>query len=41
MGKVTRKRYSAEFKAKLALEAIKGDLTLAWIWPANTASTRR
>lgn len=29
MGKVTRKRYSAEFKAKVALEAIKGDLTLA------------
>ena len=29
MGKVTRKRYSADFKAKIALEAIKGDLTLA------------
>ncbi|SOD97233.1 transposase [Caenispirillum bisanense] len=29
MGKVTRKRYSAEFKAKVALEAIKGELTLA------------
>ena len=29
MGKVTRKRYSAEFKAKVALEAIKGDQTLA------------
>ena len=29
MGKVTRKRYTAEFKAKVALEAIKGDLTLA------------
>jgi transposase len=28
MGKVTRKRYSADFKAKVALEAIKGDLTL-------------
>lgn len=27
--KVTRKRYGAEFKAKVALEAIKGDLTLA------------
>ena len=25
----TRKRYSADFKAKLALEAIRGDLTLA------------
>ena len=29
MGKVTRKRYGAEFKAKVALEAIKGELTLA------------
>ena len=29
MGKVTRKRYSAEFKAKLALEALKGEATLA------------
>ena len=29
MGKVTRKRYTAEFKAKVALEAIKGQLTLA------------
>lgn len=29
MGKVTRKRYSAEFKAKVALEAIKGEQTLA------------
>lgn len=29
MGKVTRKRYSADFKAKVALEAIKGDQTLA------------
>ena len=28
MGKVTRKRYGAEFKAKVALEAIKGELTL-------------
>lgn len=27
--KTTRKRYSAEFKAKVALEAIRGDLTLA------------
>jgi transposase len=27
--KVTRKRYSAEFKAKVAMEAIRGDLTLA------------
>jgi len=29
MGKVTRKRYGAEFKAKVALEAIKGELMLA------------
>ena len=29
MGKVTRKRYGAEFKAKAALEAIKGEQTLA------------
>ncbi len=31
MGKVTRKRYSADFKAKVALEAIKGEQTLAEI----------
>jgi len=29
MGEVTRKRYTAEFKAKVALEAIKAELTLA------------
>jgi len=29
MGKVTRKRYGAEFKAKVALEAIRSELTLA------------
>ena len=29
MGKVTRKRYGAEFKAKVAFEAIKGEQTLA------------
>ena len=28
MTKKTRKRYSAEFKAKVALEAIQGELTL-------------
>lgn len=27
--KTTRKRYSPEFKAKVALDAIRGDLTLA------------
>jgi transposase len=27
--KTMRKRYSADFKAKVALEAIRGDLTLA------------
>jgi len=29
MGIVKRKRYSAEFKAKVALEAIKGEATVA------------
>ncbi len=29
MGKVTRKRYSAESKARVALEAIKGEQTVA------------
>ena|SRR5271163_3488155 len=29
MGKVTRKRYGADFKAKVALDAIKGEQTLA------------
>ncbi|MGF7176640.1 transposase [Azospirillum doebereinerae] len=29
MGKVTRKRYRADFKAKVAFEALKGDQTLA------------
>lgn len=31
--KTTRKRYSADFKAKVALEAIRGDLTLAELAP--------
>jgi transposase len=29
MGKVPRKRYSADFKARVVLEAIKGEQTLA------------
>jgi transposase len=29
MGKTTRRRYGAEFKAKVALEAIRGELTLS------------
>jgi transposase-like protein len=29
MTKSTRKRYSAEFKAKIALEAIRGELTIS------------
>ena len=29
MGQVTRKRYGADFKAKVALEAIRGEQTLA------------
>ncbi|PYD71095.1 transposase [Novacetimonas hansenii] len=29
MGKVTRKRYAAEFKSRVALEAIRGEQTLA------------
>ena len=29
MGKVTRKRHTPEFKAKVALDAMKGELTLA------------
>ena len=31
MGKVTRKRHSAEFKARVALEAIQGEQTRAEI----------
>jgi transposase len=29
MSKITRRHYAAEFKAKVALEAIRGELTLA------------
>ncbi len=35
MGKVTRKRYGADFKAKVALAAIKGELTLAELFPKH------
>ena len=31
MGKVSRKRHSAEFKARVALDAIRGEQTLAEI----------
>lgn len=40
MGKVTRKSYSADFQAKVAREAIKGDLTRRG-WQPSMASTRR
>ncbi|SDF50026.1 transposase [Thalassobaculum litoreum DSM 18839] len=29
MSKITRRRYAAEFKAKVALDAIRGELTVA------------
>jgi transposase len=29
MGKTTRKRYSADFKTKVALDAIRGEMTVA------------
>ena len=35
-----RKRYAAEFKAKVALEAIKGEETLAQLAGAGTRFTR-
>jgi transposase-like protein len=38
--KTTRKRYSADFKAKVALEAIRGELTLAELG-AKHVSIRR
>ena len=46
-----RKRYAAEFKAKVALEALRGELTTAWLcyrilarsadgfWPSFRPST--
>lgn len=38
--KTTRKRYRAEFKAKVALEATRGDVTLAEL-AAKLAFTTR
>ena len=35
-----RKRYSAEFKSKVALEALRGELTAAQLAP-STACIRR
>ena len=35
----TRRRFSAEFKAKVALEAIKGQETVAWSWRPSTTVT--
>jgi transposase len=40
MGKVTRKRYSAEFKARVALEAIKGEQTIAELASKHGVSNR-
>jgi transposase len=39
--KTTRKHYSADFKAKGALEAIRGDLTLAELGANHTVSITR
>jgi transposase len=36
-----RKRYSADFKAKVALEALKGELTLSQLATKHTACIRR
>ena len=41
MGKVTRKRHSAEFKARVALEAIKGEQTLAEIGARHGVQRKR
>lgn len=38
--KTTRKRYSAEFKAKMALKAIRGDPTLLNGQPSMGSITR-
>ena len=35
-----RRRYSAEFKAKVAMEALRGELT-GRSWRPSTACTRR
>ena len=37
----TRKRYSADFKAKVALEALKGELTLAQLAAKPLGCIRR
>jgi transposase len=36
-----RTRYSAAFKAKVALEALRGELTIAQLVTKHGASTRR
>lgn len=36
-----RRRYGAEFKAKVALEALRGELTIARASWRSTACTRR
>lgn len=38
--KATRKRYGADFKAKVALETIRGDLTLAELAAKHEVFTR-
>jgi hypothetical protein len=40
MGKTTGKRYGAEFKAKVALEAVRGELRCR-SWGPSTGCTRR
>lgn len=38
--KKTRKRYSADFKAKVAMEVIRGELTLAELAAKHGITTR-